>query len=298
MKIIDFVSKLFPNLKKRDVMEEINISISNINEFTLPTYTSYAKEMSNWNFATRESQALISTFNSLVKSRKGNIIATVKHALEEASKCGTELNKVIERKFQDNIAANGLTYNEAQVLHFSSSLAFLDRFARRLLTYLVVVESGKFDNGNTMSNVLTPAHKAYITSHFTAFCILVNAFSKSHVEVMKQLKEIPELEIIKENDEAVTQLKGKQALDPFNMNFVASNIWPPYFFGMRSAQNEVKRYDEAREESNMLELRLIHLRNVKRGSPNPQIEQEIQYNEDRLSRLQSEIKEFEEEYLS
>ena len=81
MKIIDFVSKLFPNLKKRDVMEEINISISNINEFTLPTYTSYAKEMSNWNFATRESQALISTFNSLVKSRKGNIIATVKHAL-------------------------------------------------------------------------------------------------------------------------------------------------------------------------------------------------------------------------
>ena len=48
----------------------------------------------------------------------------------------------------------------------------------------------------------------------------------------------------------------------------------------------------------MLELRLIHLRNVQRGQPNPQIEQEIQYNEDRLSRLQSEIKEFEEEYLS
>ncbi len=36
---------------------------------------------------------------------------------------------------------------------------------------------------------------------------------------------------------------------------------------------------------------------MQQGQNNPDIEKEIQYNEDRLSRIQAEIRDFEEEYL-
>lgn len=297
MKILSFISKLFPNLKKRDVVEEIEIALTNIQDSTLPVYQQYAKDMGSWNFATKESQQLLSIFNSIVQKRKGNVIVTVKAALEETVKIGQELSKLVDKKFQTNIVPESITYNQAQFLQFSSALTFIDRFARRLLSYLVIVETAKFDQGNTIETAMTPKHRQYVISNFTSFCMLINAVSKGHHEVMKALSSIPELEVIPENDESVNAIKGVAVMDPFKMNFIANNAWLPYYFANRNAVQNVKRYDEAREERSLLELRLIHLRNLQRGEPDPQVEREIQYNEDRLSRVVTDINDFEEEFF-
>lgn len=296
MRILDFIKTMLPTFKKRDIISEIEVTLSNLNECTIPVYDNYAREMKTWNFASKEAINLVQTFNTLVKQRKGNIIVSTAFGLHEASKVAAEMSRSFEKRFQNDVSREGLTYNEAQSLQLSAALGFFERYARRLLSYLVIVETGKFDSGNSMLS-LTDGHRKYITNHFTPFCLLLNAFTQGSGAVLAALKSVPELEIIPENDEAVASIQGKDKLDPFRMNLIGMNLNPFYVIGMRQAISKVKRYDEAQEERNMLELRLIHLKNVRQGQPSPEIEQEIQYNEDRLSRIQAEIQDFEEEYL-
>lgn len=47
----------------------------------------------------------------------------------------------------------------------------------------------------------------------------------------------------------------------------------------------------------MLELRLLNMRNMQAGSPNPKVQEQIIYTEARLARVRAEIEEFEAEYL-
>lgn len=296
MRILDFLKTMLPTFKKKDLLGDLNTTLSNLNECTIPVYDKYAQEMRSFNFSTQEAKSLISAFQSHVKQRKGNIIVTIAHGLHEAADVGASMQKSIDKRFQDDISRDGLTYNEAQTLQILSAFSFFERYARRLLSYLIILETGKFDNGNSMTS-LTDGHKQYIIQYFTPFCMLLNAYTQGAKAVLDALKNVPELEIIPENDAAIVAIQGKDKVDPFRMGLISANVNPFYWWGMRKAISAVKRYDEAKEERNMLELRLMHIKNLQQGQNNPDIEKEIQYNEDRLSRIQAEIRDFEEEYL-
>ena len=71
---------------------------------------------------------------------------------------------------------------------------------------------------------------------------------------------------------------------------------PIYHIRIRIAEWQAAKYQEAKEERSMVELRLLSLKELKSGKDNARLEQQIEYNQERLSKLTAKIGRMEENY--
>lgn len=293
MKILDFVKNLTPMFKKRDLVDQMRITVAEVRETTIPVYQEMVKDYATWKFTSSEVTRIIPTFNQIVKKRKGNIVVSILATLENMANIGDKLIPVLEREFEDTQVTKALTYSQTQKIQLVEAIDFVNRYARKFVNYVVVAETTKYDSGNTLEKRLNKAQRLEVETYFTNFCILINAFNQTPSEVLALFDRIPSILVTPENHLNVEATIGRTKLDPLNFNFISANWNPFYLIGLVRNSRNALRYEEAKADLEMIRLRLLNLKSLTNGEPDPVIQREIEYNEERVQALEAKIADLE-----
>lgn len=285
-----------PTIFKRDLVDKLYNISKELTESTIPSYQSANDLFQRWEFKSKEVKRLIPTYQAIVKKRQGNIITTNFAVLKNMVKMVDKMKSQVEKTFEDKTTNTALTYKKAQYLQFIDSCNFYTGYTRELLNYIVVCETGTHDTGTTLNKSLSEAQKSVVESYFNNFCMLTNVFNQEAMHVMKLLEDVPDILIIPENIPMVEAAHGVHKVDPLKMNFIAANKNPFYAKAMRDALLDHQKYEKALEERELLRLRLLNLQHILENTQDPVIEKEIAVYQDRIQKLDFQIKKEQEKY--
>jgi len=160
----------------------------------------------------------------------------------------------------------------------------------QFLNYVYVCETAQVKDGGIekVRDALAPAEQQYIEDNFISFCTAFEVVTESPTEVKKKLSEVPDVSVTDDNIDTLPQTMGAAKLDPLKMNLIGT--WSLFYgLGLLYAEWQAARYKQAKETLKMVQLRKLNLEQVHGGNPNPKVQKEIEYLEQRAKDLQYKI---------
>lgn len=282
MKFSEFVSGLLPNFDKGRVIEDIRLRRAELKETTIPVYDAAAPFLNKWAFKSAKAKELQVTFDRIVRSRD-NMFTHIHKALPNVLKNLDEVEELVEKSYSEEVATPGLSYLKANLLQFVVCTGFVARYARKLVAYVYIHETGEFEDGGTnVADSLTPYEQQYVEQNFANFCMALQAISGNPANVKHSLNDVPDIIVKADNEMSLGATMGKDKLDPLGMRFV-TGVWSPiYQARIFIADWQNARYKEAREELGLLQLRKLNMEQLKDGKPDAAVQKKIDAVERRI----------------
>jgi len=295
MKFSEFVAGLLPNFDKSRVIEDIRLRRAELKETTIPVYDAAAPFLSKWTIKSAKVKGLEATFLRITRSRD-NMFNHINKAFPAILKNLDEVEQLVEKTYSEEIAAAGVSYLKANLLQFVVCVDFVARYARKLVAYTYIHETGEFEDGGTrVSDSLTPYEQQYIEVNFTNFCMALQAISGNPAHVERALNDVPDIIVKADNESSLSKTMGENKIDPLGMRFV-TGVWSPiYQIRMFVADYQNARYKEAKEELALLQLRKLNMEQTKAGRPDAAVQKKIDALERRIQDQTFKIKRMEKE---
>jgi len=294
-KFSDFLASLLPNFDKDRVLEDIRLRRGEIKETTRPAYEGAAPFLARWDVKSKEVKDLQTAFQRVTHSRD-NMFTHIHKAFPAILENLEEVERLVETVYNEDVASAGLSYLKANLLQFVECTGFVARYARKLLSYVFIHETGEYEQGGTnIAESLTPYERGYVEANFANFCQALVAISGNPANVKHALKEVPDVVITNDNVSSLAKTMGEDKLDPLDMRFI-TGVWSPiYHIRMFVAEYQDARYKEAKEELATLQLRQLNLEQTKAGKPDAAVQKKIDALERRIQDQTVKIKRMEED---
>ena len=298
MSIFNYFKTLIPSLEKRTILEDINNSAGELKTSTLPILKSAQKPMGqdSYKFKNADVEAFSKKFKRDNKSQiKGNFIAV---SFEVANRIDENLPtviKAVEAMFENGLIASAITYRKASLLKYIESISFFQKYVRKLVHQTYVLECGALGDASSVGSSLTEGEVNWLKENEDAFIGCMLGLSLKSAAFLESLEETPDMVVNPDTIDNVNVMSGGKT-DPFKMNFISTNVNLIYHVRMRIAEYQHAKYEAALQERKAIELRILHMQNLNEGKADPKVEQQIQYNEARLEKLNYKIKKMEEAY--
>ena len=298
MNILKLVQGLLPSFERRRILEDLHFKADELKETVLPCYKSAADALANHTFADAELKKWAQKFLNDNKSGiRGNHVVVIAETAKRLYDNMSVIEKAVNAVFADDVVAAGLTFRKASLLQYVGYIAFFLAYARKVLLWTYIAETAKIDlKPGVISKELSKGEMDWLLENADSFARVVRMMSVKANDFEKALANIPDMVVRPENLDAVSRTVGEDKLDPFRANFISARLNPIYAVRLRVAEWQVARYEAAKQERRTLEFRLLNLQQQLKGKEDPKVQQAIEYNEARLSRLNYRIKEMEEEY--
>lgn len=291
MNIRKYLVSLLPSFGRAEVEEDIRITRSEIKEFTQPAYEQAVTVFRGWKFKSESLEPQLTTFGRMVKGH-GNPIETINAGWKNVLENLDQAEFLIKAHVSNEIAGAGLTYLKGNLLQFIEAVAFVSKYARKFLNYVYVCETAEFAEGGTsVMESLTPAELEWIKANFVTFCQAFNIVTGNPSKIKTQLENVPDIVVTPDNTDTVGAQGSK--VDPFHMGLIPIWMNPIYHVGMFVAEWQADRYNSAKQERKLVELRMLNLKKLHEGKPDAAVQREIQYLESRVQGLNFKIQKME-----
>lgn len=297
MEIEQFIGKLLPTFGRDRVIEDIRITRGELEELA-SVYSEAANLMRNTaSFKNKEVLDKLATFKRIVGTGNDNMIVYISKNLKQVIDNLNMAERLVEASLNSTIASKGLTFKQATVIQYVDAIHFTNKYARKLLHYVYVMESAQYAEDQVEAmKALSKPDMAFIAEKFVDFCNAFKSVSGDTEESFKKIEEVPEAEVNTATVRTMTATVGPTKLDPLKMGFIGTWMNPIYFIRMMVAEWQVKRYNEAKEELVVLRLRRMQLEQQRNGKANAKLEKEIEYTESRIQKLSYEVQQTENKY--
>ena len=304
MQALKFLKSLLPNFAKQTVLEDIRITRLVLMTVTVPAYEDSMRLFGNRKFANESLKKDWEVYKRNVKGANGaNTIAAIEKALKPMLSTLDLIEKLVEKDYSDDIEGAGVTYYKAAVLQMLESISFAGDFASKYLNYALVIESielGADEDGESLVDQLgasiVPAEVRFLRERFVDFCTVMDTLSKPTDKIKIDLDAIADVTITEAGDKIVTHSVGSAKLDPFRHGFVPLFMNPIYHVRMKVAEYQHYRYESAKEEKSMLELRKLKMERMQAGKKDPALDKQIEYIQKRIDDLAIQQRKVEEQY--
>lgn len=294
MKLDHYLTSLLPTFSKERVMEDCRLTLSELKDTSLPLYATAVKAFHGHKFKDEEIANWGNVFNRTVKGHKGSLLEGVESALEQTYKNLLEVEKLIDKVYNDEVASIGLSYLKANLLQFTEWASFASKYSRRLLIYILIQETAQYpDSGPTLSQSLEPAEIEWIKIHFIHFCTALTAVAQPTEKLKSAIAGIPDISITTDNLETLKASQGSAKVDPFSVGLIPVWVNPIYHIRMTIAEWRADRYRATKEEKKLVELRILNLKRAQDGKADTGVQKEIDYSQRRLSNINSTLDEYE-----
>lgn len=298
MKIKDLLSHLLPTFGKDTLLEDIRITRGSLEQL-LELYGDASDELKGWKFKSSEVKSMISTFKSMVGGADaGNPIVNIAKGLHVVLKNLDTCETIAASILNGQVAAKGMTYKQAVLVQYCDAVFLVEKYARKWLNFVLVMESAEFkENGLPVNESIPKPELEWVKKTFVDFCVAYKAASEQPEKVAKEMESVPEIDVDSSDAKALAQTRGPGLTDPFKLGFIATKANPIYFVRMVIAEWQVKRYKESKEELSALQLRLLYLKRLGEGRADAATEQRIRYLESRIQTLSADLADMEKDYV-
>lgn len=244
---------------------------------------------------------LIAQLNRLtgIKARDNyQTIEKMKVTFEAIVKNKSELEYLVKNHIDPIVTTKTMTVKTAAIIKVIQDLTSMTSYTFDILYYILINTGGSKDTN------LPKIKISEIKESLPVYCQMYFIYSKDIGKLIKQLEEISEERIYElildktkkdENraewiiEEVITKT-GVNIELPMSKSFIGN---PIYNFRMwlvdKDIDKDMKKYETLKVKKNLIELKLMELRLKQRNENNPDLNKQIEYYEERLSKLEYEI---------
>jgi hypothetical protein len=300
VKILDFIKSLVPSLKKTDVEEDLRITIKELENIVMPSYTVADEYFKSFKIKSKEINDLQKSFyvgfeyGKLPKSKTfiGEISRRLPNILVNANWVKSEVTELLGR----DIVREGLGAKKATLLRIASELSYISRTSIDLLNYVYSMEAQAIGVSSESSTELPAKIIKMITIGIPVFAKCVSVHSADNAEYKDKYSRIPDIGINTTNSNMVSSVYDERDLDPMLTcpnGIVKFN--PIYNTRMMIARWQSERYVSNKEKKKVLELRILHLKLLNDKKEDPKLEKEIEYIQNRVDKIDRYLHEVEDD---
>ena len=296
MDIAKYLQSIIPAFSRDQVQEDLEDIAKEIDIHVLPIYVTANNELGSGKLLSANASSFEDIFEKNVSFKyKGNHISAIYESMKNAKELTKLLQRLVDENFAIDITKAGFDLLRTNIMQLTEILSFTVRYARRHLNYIVLSEMGQYKDLK-IEDYFTAGERDWIKNGRMAFIKGIDIIHKPAGEIETKLKTIPSVLVTPETVDTTHGVFGKDKTDPLDLRFIPIVLNPIYHIRIRIAEWQAAKYQEAKEERSMVELRLLSLKELKSGKDNARLEQQIEYNQERLSKLTAKIGRMEENY--
>ena len=294
MKIEDFVRSVLPNFDRTVIKEDLNGVKEKLTNITIPVYEEAVSTLSKDRFKKGTLGKFQDNCISRLGPQKGNYLDTILHSVKNINKKIDNVLNLIDEYYAKDVTREGMSYLRVTLLQWVETAGFVDKYARKLLdvTYMMLTE--QFDRSQNINWRKHRGLKFLLVREYD-FWTALKALGLNEREEKNKIERIPEALAKADKVSEARQLMGLSNIDPLGFGLISARFNPIYHVRMAVARWQVKNYKKAQVEKESLELKLEFLKQRREGKKNAQLEQTIDYTQDRLDELEYEIDKMERE---
>lgn len=297
MKMFNYLAALLPNLNKEEILEDLRMTGDELNLGVIPAWEEASKFFDKNKIQSDEVKALSKVFYSTWtgRSKRPNMVLDITDNLEKLKVNLAYVNREIELMLEKEVIRDGLTAKKTVLIRAADQISFLSRFLTDLLNYIYCFETAQRASIVADSFKVSKVQIRAIEHTFSSFARLFGIYGQDAKVFMTKYDSVPDVLVNIKNYSAVSATFQENKLDPFGTELVAgfeSN--PIYHFRLMITEWQSDRYKSFKEKKRALELKLLNLEASKTGEHNPKLEQEIEYVQARVEKLEYKIAKVEE----
>lgn len=291
--LTDFIKSLAPHIKKATVQRELDSTLKELTTLTMPM----VKNMADTTSASPLKNDFMKVFESHIRdnlnfSRKGgNIWIDLYAALVNVQANGEAVKKLVDELLQEDTLRDGITVRSAQLIRLAGAISFVNTFTAEVTDYSLAQEAVKMGD----ADATPPAQARHIREALPRYAQLLKDVAMPPKEFSKLLSDVPDAYIKGGKSDLVHDLFTPKQIDPFGAIKMAQG-WtgsPIFAARMMWESYQAERFHAMKERKNMMELRLLHLENMRANSPNPRLQAEIEGLQARINKYDRKIREVE-----
>jgi hypothetical protein len=277
------VSTFFNKIKALLSKKDIEFSISNAHDIIdelkllITQYALFYKENKPKN---QDIKFIIDSFYKSFVGKIGygkNIFEDIASHLENLEKNIEVIGEYIEKQMTDKSVGSALSLKKGFCVAFINNTEFCLDYLQKFLDYYADRELGS-------SSSISKADVAFIEGNIKRFTLIFGDLTKPTDKFEKEFSKLVDV-VITEDNEGLIVTENKSE---FNINsFMGFRYSPLFFLGRIAANYQVDKYKARKEKIKYLQLRLMHLENEARQTPDPRLEKEIELLKNRIDKLES-----------
>lgn len=281
------------SFSKKDVREKIQMITSKVSEIVRPTANVYFETLVEHkytsSFAKSMEASILKSLPPAFRSLGSPYKTVLFKALDNVTKLGDSVLEFINKTLPDAVHKEALTYQSASVIRIVELMDFFTTYTVRLLVAMTAAETNIQAFGKADSAPYTKAEMNYLTVNINAYLQTLEFLNDNFSDITKTLLNIPNILIVDTDPAQVSVIHGKKA-DPLNLGFIPGISWIFHSIGIRFVDWEIDRYECAKKERRIVELRLEALRQkATTGESNARLESTIENYERELTLLRAKI---------
>lgn len=298
MSLKAFLSTMVPHFERNRILEDIDSLSVDLRDSLIPSYESAAKLFRGRKFASMAGKTTEAMFHvRFPQERNNNHVAFICQNLINLQETLGQIEEVVGQLFDRDVTKDSLTYKKAAILQFLSVARFYNDYAGRHLLRLVAGEDAVHKQQPDDTQLL-PIEKKFFTENLENFLHASQVVALGSVQIMDRLTQMQDLQIVLDRINSVSATLGVENVDPLRLGFMGPNATSSPIYKIRSAiaNYQVANNNRNKELAKLLQLRLFALKDAYSEKSDPKLQKEIDYNQERLDRLNESVAEFEERY--
>lgn len=287
MRLFNFISSLLPRIRKDEVVEDLRVTLGELNNNVIPAYEDAVRFFKDAKFKSEDNTGLNGIFfrnYTLKSSNRNNLIVEIETKLKNVRENLEMVRDMNESLLEEDVFKDGLSAKKAILVRSAEQLSFLTRYAVDLLNYVYVCET-KATGGN--AGELLKIQIQRVETNVVNFAHILSVFGEEAKAFNEFFDSMPDVVINDKTHAAISAVYTDDKIDPIGSKIALGFEGNPiYHLRIAIAEWQANRYKAAKDKKRMLELRLLNLKMLQESSQDPKIEQEIAYIQNRIESIE------------
>lgn len=285
--ILGYLKSMFHTVKKEDVVKTSEFIFSNLVNDVIPALDIVILdgEIS----AIKDSDILhnIAKLSNNIKSKDNkDFLIKLKSVMENIASNENKFTLLINSELSDNVTDNNSTPKDGAILRVLNDIGAMNKYILDLVYFVIL------DKDETMFPKLKMKQ---IRENIPTFIVTLDTYSKDFSKLIDNIKHISNvnINIIDGNNETLSSFinsASKNVVLPNTQGFINN---PIYHIRMWLVDREITKYESLKDQRRLIELRLMELKLKNNGSNDPKLAKQVEYYENKISKIEYEISEIE-----
>ena len=294
MRILDFVRSILPRLRKDQILEDLRITAGELEKSVVPAFDDAAKYFKSEKIKDKEATDAAAVFYRNYKGSRINkhVVLELQEKMDNVVKNLAFVADQNDDLLERDVLKDGLTAKKAILVRSAEQLSFIARFSMDFLNYIYMCETKASDGA---VHDLVPAQLTALKNNIPNFAAIFGLFAQEPTKFQAAFDSMPDVIVNDKTYASLAAVYADDKLDPLQVLLVQGFQGNPiYHLRLIVAEWQADRYKLMKDKKRMLELRLLNLKMLNEKNPDPKVEQEITYIQNRVETMEYKMKKMED----
>src|ERR1700752_205741 len=290
LSIIQYLRTLIPHVEKKNVLEDLRITETELQTTVLKAYSDAASFFAKDKFKSDDNIKIDTRIRSIMKpmilGRLPTFIGEFSERLIRVEKNIGSLIKAVDKEIGRDVVTEGVSSKKIVLIRVAERISYISRYSLDLLNLVYLNEASAL-GADTKEISMSPAEIAKAKDSVDKLARLILSYGIESKEFESLIDKAPDILLTRTNSDDIAATYTDVEVDPMTSHLVSGFTGNPiYHIRLAIAEWQTKRYKANQAKKKILELRLLHLNILKqKQGTNPRLEQEISYNQSRVARI-------------